>query len=60
MTRFYLSLFVNPGKIQCMGPSSSAFTEKKNSKTSLATSHLGLRNKYVQIECQLGYIMMFI
>ena len=43
-----------------LGPSPSAFSEKKNPESSLVTSQLGLRKRklYVQKECELGYLMM--
>ena len=44
-----------------LGPSPSAFSGK-NPESSLVPSQLGLRKwkLYVQIECQLGYLMMLI
>ena len=44
-----------------LGPSPSAFY-RKNPESSLVTSQLGLRTSklYVQIGCQLGYLMMLI
>ena len=44
-----------------LGPSPSVFSGKKNPESSLVTSQLDLENElHVQIQCQLGFLMMLI